>query len=92
MITIVLENTQNYSVAPPVAACLRAVIQRTCCPPVHSAGPWGPPHVLPRGLSPALPRFFCSGTRLYNSVQEHNGGRDPQAEVGNRPCQEKSQL
>ena len=92
MLTTILENAQNYSVSPPVAACLRAVIQRTYCPPVHSAGPWRPPHALPCGLSLALRHFCCSGTRLYNSVQEHNGRRDPQAEVGNRACQEKSQL
>ena len=60
--------------------------------PVHSAGPWSPPQALPHGLPPALPHFFCSGTMLYNCIQEHNGRADPQAETGNRPCEEKSQL
>ena len=60
--------------------------------PVHSAGPWSPPQALPHGLPPVLPHFFCSGTMLYNCIQEHNGRADHQAEMGNRPCEEKSQL
>ena len=38
----------------------------------------------------ALPYFFCSGNRLYSSIQDLKGGADHQVEVGNRPCQQKS--
>jgi len=90
MIATILNTNQNHLLTLTVAVWLCAEIWKTCSPQctVFILGALLMLYLV--RFPTALPYFFCSGNRLYSSIQDLKGGADHQVEVGNRPCQQKS--